>query len=68
MPLIINSLRHGHTCTHTQTHTHTHTHTNTYVYTNTHTNMHTNNLHRINFKKPGARPLHQHALDLIMFT
>ena len=37
-PLVINSLGGGHTHTHTNTHTHTHT----------------DDLHRINFKKPGA--------------
>ena len=45
MPLVTNSLGRGHT--HMNTHTHIHTHT--------HTNTHTDNLHRINFKKPGAR-------------
>ena len=40
-PLVINSLGGGHTHTHTHTHAHTHTHTD--------------DLHRINFKKPGAR-------------
>ena len=38
-------------------HTHTHTHTNTHAYTYTHTNAHIHgvDLHRIDYKKPGAR-------------
>ena len=46
-PLVINSLRGGHTHTHTP-HTQTHTHANTQTHT------YTDDLHRINFKKPGV--------------
>ena len=42
MPLVINSLRGGHTLTHSLTHSHTHTHTHTHTRTHTHTNTSTN--------------------------
>ena len=37
MPLVINSLRGGHTHTLTHTQTHTHRHTNTHINTHTYT-------------------------------
>ena len=42
MPIVINSLRGGHTHTHTHTltHTHTNTHTHTHIHTHTHTQTH----------------------------
>ena len=46
MPLVINSLRGGHTHTHTHKHTHTHT----------------DDPHKINFKKPGACSLRMPGL------
>ena len=54
MPLLINSLRGGHTHIHTHAHTHTRTHTHTHAHTHTHTQTHTHTdvADKINFKKP----------------
>ena len=38
-PLVINSLRGGHTHIHTHTHTYTHTHAHTHTRTHTHTSI-----------------------------
>ena len=64
MQLVINSLGGGHTHTHTRKHTHKHASKHTHTNTQANTHTHTDNLHRINFKKPGALAKGQRAPDL----